>query len=154
MRRLGWLLVAVILSASTVGFAPSVATTASDSAIAFNPPAVPAPAPLALAIPGYNAVCDRFGPFRICASVGRQRAEKGMLVTVYSMYKKRGEPVKGKIMTASYTAKGKTSTCTALTDDEGMANCTLYFRGAEKGQKIKVKVTIGNHQVTTYFIAR
>jgi hypothetical protein len=69
------------------------------------------------------------------------------------MLKTKGVGQAGKIMNAFWSNKGTTS-CSALTDANGMASCTAYFSGGTKGNTVHVKVTIGKYKLTTHFMSK
>jgi hypothetical protein len=153
MKRLAWLLLSAILSFSTVGFSPSDSPIRSVSSVIPNPPAISAPGPNAFSIPGYNVACKNIKGVRVCASVSDEKFAPGTRITVYGMLKKRGVGIAGKTMKVVWQSKG-TVTCSGVTDENGVAKCTAYFKGGIKGKKVHVKVTIDKYKVATFFISR
>jgi len=153
MKRLAWLPLVVVLLFSTVGFTQSNSTASSVTSGITSPPALSDPRPAALVMPGYNAVCKNIGATRVCTSVSDARVTPGTRITVYGMLKRKGVGQAGITMKVAWQSKG-TVTCSGVTDENGLASCTAYFPGGNKGHKVRVKVTIGKYKVNTYFTSR
>jgi hypothetical protein len=150
MRRLAWLLLVVALAFGTVGFTPADAPLSLASP---NAPVFSIPPPMALSIPGDNANCTNIRATRICVSVSDARPAPGSRLTIYGMLKTRGVGQSGKNMKAMWRSKGTVS-CTAVTDESGIGRCSATFSGAGKGQKVRIKVTIGKFTLSTYVTSR
>ena len=153
MKRVAWLLLIAFLSFDTVGFAQADSPTRSVTSTIPGAPEMLDPPTIALSIPGNNAVCTNSGATRICASESTSRAAASTYVTIYGMMKIRGVGQPGQIMTATWYIK-RTTSCSAVTDANGMASCSAYFSGGTKGHTVHVKVTIGKYRLTTHFTSK
>ncbi len=153
MKRVAWLLILSVLSFNTLGFRPLASTTGSISLQSSNVQPSLNLQPLAVWLPGTHAVCNNTGATRVCASVSTARAESHTYVTVYGVIKTSGVGQAGKIMTATLLSKGS-ATCSAVTDSDGMASCSIYFSGLAKGNVVRVKVTIGKYKLMPHFAAK
>jgi hypothetical protein len=139
MKRLSWLLLVLVLSFSTVGFAP---------------PAGVNPAPLEAFIPGYNIVCHNVRLTRICASVSEAKIRPGSYVIIYGLMRTRGVGVPGEIMRVVWSSN-VTVSCIGITDDTGLASCSTYVPArTPTARKVHVKVWIDKYKLQTSFMTR
>jgi hypothetical protein len=139
MKRLSWLLLVLVLSFSTLGFAPP---TGAD------------PAPLDASIPGKNVVCHNIRAYRLCASVSESRIRPGSFVTIYGLMRTRGVGVPGKIMRVVWSSN-VTVSCIGITDETGLASCSTYVPArTPTARKVHVKVWIDKYKLQTSFMTR
>jgi len=154
MKRLASLLLLVVLSLNTVGFTQSTSPTPSISSFTSDGPALAGPPFIGMSIPGKNVICKTVHATRLCVALSSAYPSRDTWLTVYAQLKTRGVPQTGKIMTAVWRVKGKRISCSALTDETGLAVCRGRFPKADKGRKIWVDVTIGKYTATTSFKPR
>jgi hypothetical protein len=139
MKRLSWLLLVLVLSFSTVGFAP---------------PAGEEPAPMEGSIPGHNIVCHNIRATRLCASVSEARVRPGSWVTIYGLMRNRGVGVKGQIMRVVWSSN-ITVSCIGITDETGLASCSTYVPArTPAARKVNVKVWLDKYKLQTSFMTR
>ena len=139
MKRLAWLLLVLVLSFSTVGFAP---------------PAGADPAPLDASIPGKNVVCHNIRAYRLCASVSEARVRPGSYVTIYGLMRSRGVGVPGQIMRVVWSSN-VTVSCIGITDETGLASCSTYVPArTPAARKVHVKVWLDKYKLQTSFMTR
>ena len=125
MKRLSWLLLAIIMALSTAGFAPLESPKGPFSSTISSPPAGADLGSMAGSIPGYNIVCHNVRATRLCASVSERRVTPGSYVTIYGSMKTRGVGVPGQVMNVVW-ASNVTATCIGVTDATGLASCSTY----------------------------
>jgi hypothetical protein len=154
MKRLTWLLLAVCLSFSTVGFAAPPSPRASIPTDSYSPPAGIDPAAPAAYMPGDHVVCHEIRAKRLCVSVSEGSVRPGSYVTIYGMMKDKGVGVPGMIMNVIW-ASNVTVTCVGITDADGLASCTTYVPASTlEARKVYVKVHIDHFKLLTFFLTR
>ncbi len=154
MKRLSWLLLAAILTFSTLGFAPLDSAAAPASSTTSGPVSGAEAQGLAAYIPGFNIVCHEIRSRRVCVSVSEARVRPGSSITIYGLMRYKGAGVPGQIMRVVW-ASNVTATCIGVTDSSGLASCTTYVPSSTRpARQVRVKVWVDKFKLLTSFITK
>ncbi len=154
MKRLSGLLLAAVLTFSSLGFAPLDSAAAPAAGTTSGPASGAEADGLAAFIPGYNVVCHEIRSRRVCASVSEARVRPGSSITIYGLMRYKGAGVPGQIMRVVW-ASSVTATCIGVTDSTGLASCTTYVPSSTRAaRQVRVKVWIDKFKLLTSFMTK
>lgn len=125
----------------------------------FKPDLIPQPTPeptlTSTVIPllGQNQQCNTIGDAQICATISSATpATNSGFLTVRGRLLIDGEPQSGlKMSTTWHFPDGDAKCDDGITNQDGIAACTMTLPTLDRRQKVNIDITIGDYTVSTWF---